>query len=136
MTDLANSLYIASSGMAAQSERLKIIAQNIANADNVGQKPDDTPYRRKIISFKNVMDKQLGVPRVQVSKIGVDSSEFRTKYDPTHPAANAEGYIFLPNVNSMIENGDLKEAERTYAANVNVVEVTKSMLQNTLGLIK
>ncbi len=136
MTDLTNSLYIASSGMAAQSERLKIIAQNIANADNVGQKPGDEPYRRKIISFKNVMDKQLGVPRLQVSKIGVDSSDLRAKYDPNHPAANNEGYIFLPNVNTMIESGDLKEAERTYAANVNVVEVTKSMLQNTIGLLK
>lgn len=134
--DLVNSLYVAASGMEAQSERLKIVAQNIANADNVGMKPGDTPYRRQVISFHNVLDKEMGVDKVKVRKVGKDDSDFQAKYDPNHPAADDKGYIFLPNVNVMVETGDLKEAQRSYEANVNVVEVTKSMLQNTIGLIR
>lgn len=134
--DLVNSLYIAQSGMEVQSERLKVIAQNIANADNVGLTPGEDPYRRQIISFQNKLDRELGVHRVEVRKVGYDKSAFKLKYDPMHPAANEQGYIKLPNVNVMIENGDLKEAQRTYEANVNVVEVTKSMLQNTVGLLR
>ncbi len=135
-SDLVNSLFIASAGMGAQSERLKIIAQNIANADNVPQYPEDQPYRRKVISFRNVMDEQLGVPTVQVYKIGTDKAPYRLKYDPFHPAANVQGYVQLPNVNTTVEMADMREAQRTYEANVKTVEITKSMIQNTLSLLR
>ncbi len=133
--DLVNSLHIASSGMGAQSERLKIIAQNIANADNVGNSPDDEPYRRKVISFRNHFDRELGADRVEVYRIGVQKGELPKKYDPNHPAADPDGYITMPNVNPLIEMSDLREAQRSYEANVNVVEVTKRMLQQTIGIL-
>jgi len=134
--DLVNSLYIAASGMHAQSERLKVVSQNIANADNTGSAPGEDPYRRKIISFKNVLDKEMGVETLQVHKIGEDQSDFVLKFDPNHPAANADGYVKLPNVNTMIEMGDLREAQRSYEANINVIEVSKGMLQQTIGLLR
>jgi flagellar basal-body rod protein FlgC len=136
MVDLINSLHVSSSGMAAQSERLKIISQNIANVDNTGSSPGAEPYRRKVISFRNQLDKELGVDKVQVYKIGVDKSDFEKKYDPNHPAADEQGYVLRPNVNTMIEMGDLREAQRSYEANVNAVEVAKSMMQNTLGVLR
>lgn len=134
--DLVNSLHIAASGMKAQSERLKIISQNIANADNTGTVPGEAPYRRKTISFKNVLDKELGIEKLEVYKVGEDPSPFEQKFDPSHPAADASGYVLRPNVNTMIEMGDLREAQRSYEANINVIEVSKGMLQQTIGLLR
>ncbi|MBI1275810.1 flagellar basal body rod protein FlgC [bacterium] len=136
MVDLINSLHISSSGMKAQSERMKIISQNIANADDTASTPGGKPYQRKVISFRNALDKELGTETVRVHKVGVDKSEFEKKYDPSHPAADAQGYVLYPNVNVMVEMGDMKEAERTYDANVQAVEVAKSMMQNTLGVLR
>lgn len=134
--DLVNSLHIASSGMMAQSDRLRIVAQNIANADAVGDKPGAQPYRRKVLSFKNALDRELGVETIRVSKYGFDQSPFNKKFDPGHPAADAEGYILTPNVNTMVEMVDMREARRGYEANLNVIEVSKSMLQQTIGLLR
>lgn len=134
--DVRDSLVIAASGMKVQSDRLRIVSQNIANADSVGDKPGATPYRRKTISFKNVLDREMGVEKVAVNKYDVDRSDFIKKYDPTHPAADNEGYVLRPNVNTMIEMVDMREAQRGYEANLNVVEVSKSMLQQTIGLLK
>ncbi len=136
MVDLVNSLYIAGSGMKAQSDRLRIVAENIANVDSVGEKPGDLPYRRKVVAFKNELDRELGVHRVRVSKVGYDKEDFKLKYDPSHPAANEEGYIQLPNVNSLIEMVDMREARRGYEANVNVIEVSKGMLMQTVNLLR
>jgi flagellar basal-body rod protein FlgC len=136
MSDLVNSLHIASSGMSVQSDRLKIISQNIANADNTAATPGGDPYRRKVISFHNLLDRELGVERVAVRKLGEDKSDFTMKYDPNHPAADDAGYIKLPNVDVMIEMGDLREAQRSYEANVNVVEVTKTMMQDVIGVLR
>jgi flagellar basal-body rod protein FlgC len=134
--ELINSLNIAASGMNAQSQRLKVIAQNIANADNVGQFPGDMPYRRKIISFDSYMDKEMGTEKVKVAGVRYDPSPMTPKYDPNHPAADPQGYIYLPNVNPVIEMTDMRETQRSYEANVNVVEVTKSMLQDTINLLR
>lgn len=134
--DLVNSLHIAASGMKAQSDRLRVVSENIANADSLGTKPGEAPYRRKVISFRNHLDKELGVDKVQVYKYGVDKSEFETKYDPGHPAADAEGYVQVPNVNTVLEMVDMREAQRGYEANLNVIEVSKGMLQRTVDMLR
>lgn len=130
------SMDIASFGMQAQSERLKLIAQNIANANSVSTEKGGLPYRRKTISFKSVFDKELGIEKVQVDKIGVDNSAYIQKYDPGNPVANAQGYVLLPNVNSIVEMTDMREAKAAYQANISVIEVTKAMIARTLELLR
>ena len=134
--DLVNSLFIAASGMKAQSDRLRIVSENIANVDSAGENPNDLPYRRKTISFKNTLDRELGVNKVEVSKYGVDRSNFIRKYDPAHPAADAEGYVDMPNINPLIEMVDMREARRGYEANVNMIEVSKGMLSQTINMLR
>lgn len=136
MTDLVNSLHIAASGMKAQGARLRVVSENIANADSLGKFPGDAPYRRKTISFKDELDREMGVDMVEIDKFGVDNSEFELKYNPSHPAANAEGYVEEPNVNTMVEMIDMREARRGYEANLNVVEVSKGMLLQTINMLK
>ena len=121
--------------MKAQSDRLRIVSENIANADSVGKFAGDEPYRRKTISFKNELDREMGIEKVAVSDYGVDKSDFEKKYDPSHPAADNEGYVLQPNVNSMVEMMDMREARRGYEANMNIIEVSKSMLQQTIGML-
>lgn len=133
---MMNSIDIAASGLTAQTERMKIISQNIANADSISQTPGGTPYQRKTISFKNVMDRQMGLEKVVVSKIGVDNSEFGKRFDPSSPAAGADGYIQTPNVNTMLEMTDMKEARNAYQANLSVIEISKNMVSRTLDLIR
>jgi flagellar basal-body rod protein FlgC len=134
--DLVSNFDIASSGLTAQNERLKIIAQNIANADSVATTAGGKPYQRKTISFKNVLDRKLGIEKVEVGKVGNDKAEFGRKFDPNNPAADADGYILTPNVNTMIEMTDMREARNSYQANLSVIEVTKSMIQRTLDLLR
>ncbi len=136
MGDLVNSLHIAAAGMKAQSSRLRIVSENIANSQSLGQFPGDLPYRRKILSFKNVLDRELGIEKVEVNKYGYDDSDFGKKYDPGHPAADAEGYVLLPNVKPMVEMMDMRESRRAYEANMNVIEVSKNMLMQTINMIK
>jgi flagellar basal-body rod protein FlgC len=136
MPDIRDSMIIAGSGMKVQSDRLRIIAQNLANADSVALTPGGDPYRRKTITFKNVLDREMGVSKVDVARYGVDNTPFRLKYDPGHPAANAEGYVKMPNVSSIIEIVDMREAQRAYEANLNVIEVSKAMVSSTLQLIR
>ena len=136
MSVLVNSLHIAASGMKAQSDRLRIVSQNIANVDSLGEFPGDQPYRRKILSFKNELDREMGVDKVKVHKYGYDDSKFKLEYNPTHPAADEKGYVQLPNVNTMIEMMDMREARRSYEANMNVIEVSKGMLLQTINMLK
>lgn len=134
--DLMESLTISAAGMRAQGQRLRVVAENLANADSVSEVPGGDPYRRKTISFKNALDRELGMETVQVSKVGVDPSDFRMKYDPGNPAADAKGYVKLPNVNSLIEMNDMREAQRSYEANLRAIEVARTMLQRTIDLIR
>lgn len=134
--DLMESLMISAAGMRAQGQRLRVVAENMANADSVSEVPGGDPYRRKTISFKNALDRELGMETVQVSKIGVDPSDFRMKYDPGNPAADDKGYVKLPNVNSLIEMTDMREAQRSYEANLRAIEVARTMLQRTIDLIR
>jgi flagellar basal-body rod protein FlgC len=130
------SLMISAAGMRAQGQRLRVVAENLANADSVSEVPGGDPYRRKTITFKNQLDRELGMETVQVSKVGVDPSDFRMKYDPGNPAADAKGYVRLPNVNSLIEMTDMREAQRSYEANLRAIEVARTMLQRTIDLIR
>ncbi len=124
-------------GMKAQSQRMKVISQNIANADSTGTSPDEEPYRRKTIYFKNTIDPETGNEIISVDKISRDyKTHFKARFDPSHPAADEDGYILLPNVNRSIENVDMKEAERSYEANLGAVETTKRMYLNTLELLR
>ncbi|MFO1242753.1 MAG: flagellar basal body rod protein FlgC, partial [Rickettsiales bacterium] len=102
----------------------------------LGRYPGDAPYRRKIVTFKNYLDKETSADLVEVDKIGYDRSNFNKKYDPNHPAADADGYVETPNVNPIIEMVDMREARRAYEANLNVVEVTKGMLNQTISLLR
>lgn len=133
---LSDALAIASSGMKAQGDRLRVVAENIANADSTGRTPDELPYRRKVVIFQNMLDKDLGINTVKVSSRKPDMSEFQKKYDPTHPAADEKGYVLYPNVNSIVEMMDMRESRRGYEANLNVIEVSKSMLSRTLDLLR
>lgn len=134
--DLIDSVHISSAGLGAQSARLKIIAQNIANAESVGTRAGAEPYRRQTISFKEVMDKETGARLVQPQKVSKDTSSFSRRYEPSNPEADENGYVLYPNVNSMVEMVDMREARRGYEANLNVIEASKSMFNDTLNLIR
>ncbi len=133
--DIFKTLHIAAAGMKVQSSRLRVIGENIANASSTATTPGGDPYRRKMISFENVLDRNLGVNTVRVANYTYDKAEFGKRYDPTHPSAGKDGFVLLPNVNPLIEMADMREALRSYEANLSVVEASKSMLQKTIDLL-
>lgn len=134
--DLTKAMTVSASGMRAQGTRLKVIAENIANADSTAETPGDLPYRRKVVTFKNEMDRSQGINTVKVEKVGVDRSDFQRRYDPTHPSADADGYVLLPNVNTIMETMDMREAQRSYEANMAVIDAARTMLSKTVDLIR
>ncbi len=134
--DLTKALTISASGMNAQGSRLRVIAENLANQDTTGSSPGAAPYRRQTITFADSLDRQAGTKVVTVAAIGEDPSAFPLRYDPSNPAANAQGYVQLPNVNSFMEMMDMREAERSYDANLSVMQATRSMLTRTIDLLK
>ncbi len=136
MTDFLSSLKIAATGLHAQTARMRVIAENLANADSAGKTPDEDPYRRRIPTFKAVMDNEIGGNVVQIGRIALDQSDFTSRYEPGHPAADASGYVRYPNVNTLIETMDMRQAQRSYEANLNVVTVTRQMLGSTLDILR
>lgn len=134
--DLATSMNIAASGMAAQSARIKVIAQNIANADSTATQAGQDPYRRQVPTFKSVFDREMGANVVKMTGVVQDQSEFRKRFDPSHPAADAAGYVTLPNVNTIVETADLREAQRSYEASMAAMDLVKTMAMTTVGNIK
>jgi flagellar basal-body rod protein FlgC len=134
--DLSKALAISARGMDAQTTRLRVIAENLANQDTTGDKPGADPYRRKTVTFDQKMDDTLGVEQVHVKQIGTDKSEFPKRYDPSNPAADTTGYVHTPNVNSFVEVMDMREAQRSFSANLNVMQVTRSMLTRAVDLLK
>lgn len=134
--DLTNSMSISAAGMKAQGARIRMISENIANAKSTGTNPGDDPYRRKTITFSTVMDRSIGAFKVQVGQLGVDQSPFKKAHMPHHPMADAAGYVNMPNVNTLIEMADLREAQRSYEANVSVIENARSMLMRTVDLLR
>ena len=134
--DLDRALRISAAGMQAQSTRLRVVAENLANRDSTAETAGGDPYRRKTVTFRNRMDRELGAPVVGVSRIGKAAGDFPTRHDPSHPAADARGYVRTPNVDSMIETMDMREAQRSYAANLSVLEVTRGMLTRTIEALR
>ena len=134
--DLSVSADIAVSGMKAQAQRLKVISENMANAESFSEVPGQDPYRRQVVTFKQYVDKETGAHLVKVDKVIKDNSEFIKKYDPNHPAADAQGYVSMPNVNPLIEMMDLKEAQRTYEANLSVMKTSREMNSQVLDILK
>lgn len=134
--DISKAIAISARGMDAQTARLRVIAENIANQDSTGSKPGADPYRRKTITFENKLDRELGIDTVQVRKVDTDRTEFPQRFDPSHPAADEKGYVRTPNVNSFVEIMDMREAQRGYSANLNVMETTRAMLTRTIELLK
>jgi flagellar basal-body rod protein FlgC len=134
--ELDKSFAVAFAGMNVQSERLKVIAENIANADSTAKNPEDDPYKRKTISFTDELDKTLGVDMVKVSKVSQVQGGFGRIYEPGNPAADESGYVKTPNVNTITEMMDMREAQRSYDANLNVIDAAKSMLSRTIDLLR
>jgi len=134
--DLLKAIEVSTSGMKAQGLRMRVIAENLANANSIANGPGDDPYQRKVVSFSNELDRALGVEMVSVKSIENDQSEFGQKYDPGHPAADANGYVRTTNVNSLIEAADMQEANRTYEANVSAIEASKTMIMRTIDLLR
>ena len=134
--NLSVSADIAVSGMKAQAERLRVISENMANADSVGIRPGEDPYRRQVVTFKNYVDEATGAQLVKVDKVLPDRSPFQMKYMPDHPAANAEGYVAMPNVNPLVEMMDMKEAQRSYDDNMSMMQTARKMNSKIFDVLK
>ena len=136
MADFNQILQVSASGMQAQSVRLRTIAENIANSESTSTTPGGDPYRRKVVTFKNVFDKAMGVDEVKVDKISTDNSQLEKRYDPQNPGADNSGYVQMPNVNPLIEMMDMRQAQRSYEANLSAISIVKTMISKTLELGK
>ena len=134
--DFLKSLTIAASGLRAQAGRMRIISENIANAESIASTPDGTPYRRKMPTFRSEFDRAVDAKIVSLGRVEMDKSDFRLKYEPGHPAADAAGNVKYPNVNPLVEMTDMREAQRSYEANINVITATRRMLQRTIDILR
>ncbi len=134
--DLLQSINISSSGMAAQSARLKMLSENIANADSVVTE-NGQPYRRKIMTFETVLDKQSGLQKVQIAKVTEDTkTPMKNVFEPSHPMADEKGFVSYPNVNTLVESLDMREASRMYEANMQAIESAKTMMARSMDLLR
>lgn len=126
----------ASSGLQSQSMRLKVVSENLANMDSTGITPGADPYRRKMVSFEQALDEATGAELVTVNRITRDQKPFRTEYDPGHPAADSQGYVKRPNVEMMVEMADMREASRSYEANLQMIKQAREMSAMMVDLLK
>ena len=136
MAELDSVMRLAASGLRAQSARMRIIAENVANASSAATEPGGTPYQRKVPVFKAELDRALGLERVEMTKAVKDRSDFQMRYEPGHPAADENGYVQYPNVSSLVEMMDLRAAQRAYEANLKVIEAGRSITNRTLDLLR
>lgn len=135
-SDLVSAMSAAASGLRAQTVRIRMSAENLANADSTATTPGGDPYRRKAPIFKDYLDRATNTERVKLAGAWQDTAPFPTRFDPTHPAADNKGYVKLPNVSALTELADLREAQRAYEANLNVVETSRSMLMKAVDILK
>lgn len=137
MSELFGAMTISAFGMKAQSQRVRVIAENMANSGTTGTTPGEDPYSRQIMTFKNEMDRQRGMELVKVDKIGNDTKRpFPIRYMPDHPAADERGYVKMPNVDSIIETMDMREAQRSYEANLGMIDQSRTMMMQTIDLLR
>jgi flagellar basal-body rod protein FlgC len=134
--ELHNAMTIAASGLKAQGTRMRVVSENIANANTTGATPDELPYRRKTITFRNELDRAAGVDMVEIDRIRKDYSPLGRRFEPNHPAANQQGYVLTPNVNTLVEMTDMKEAQRSYEANLSMIEMSRGMVSATVELLR
>ena len=134
--DFMRSMGIATSGLRAQAGRMRVISENIANADSTAPIAGGDPYRRKVPTFTAQFDRALDAQVVALGRVAQDQSAFRVKYEPNNPAADAAGNVKYPNVNSLVEMTDMRDAQRSYEANLNVIGATRRMIQRTLDILK
>jgi flagellar basal-body rod protein FlgC len=135
--DLFNAMKVSAMGMRTQGARVRVLSENVANSDSTGKTPGSDPYRRQTITFKNHLDRKLGIQEVKVDKIGEDmKTPFELKFMPGHPAADANGYVKMPNVSTLIEVMDVREAQRSYEANLGMIEQSRSMVLRTIDLLR
>jgi flagellar basal-body rod protein FlgC len=133
---IVSSLKIAASGLEAQSNRLRIVSENVANVRSTGQTPGSDPYRRKTVTFENEVDRLTGAEMVRVANYGTDRTDFTMEHDPGNPAADAEGYVKMPNVNMLTEMADMREANRSYEANLQVIKQSRELIAMTIDLLR
>jgi flagellar basal-body rod protein FlgC len=133
--DLIQTLKISVSGLDAEATRLKTVSENLANADSTASTPGGLPYRRKVVMFTDVLDRSLDAQMVKVAGIEDAAGNFQRKYDPSHPGADKDGYVLMPNVNPMLELMDMREAQRSYEANLDVIDAAKTMVSRTIDLL-
>ena len=133
---IISSLQIAASGLEAQSNRLRIVSENVANARSTGETPGSDPYRRKTVTFESEIDRLTGASLVKVSDYGKDKSDFVIEHDPGNPAADADGYVKMPNVNMLVEMADMREANRSYEANLQVIKQSRELINLTIDLLR
>ena len=134
--ELFDSMSEAAKGMKAQSTRMRVISENLANADTTSTVKGGNPYQRKLVTFKDVMNDKTNQKEVEVGKVVADQTPFTLKYDPSNPAANKAGYVKMPNVNPLIEMMDMREAQRSYEANLGVIDISKAMISDTINQIQ
>jgi flagellar basal-body rod protein FlgC len=133
---LIASAKLSSAGLEAQSARLRVVSENVANAQSTGRSPGADPYSRKTITFRSELDRALGAASVSVKNIGSDETPFPVEYDPGNPAADENGMVKKPNVNMLIEMADMREANRSYQANLQMMKQARAMISATIDLMR
>ncbi len=136
MDPLSGASQISAAGLRAQATRLRVVSENIANAQSTGSTPGADPYVRKTIAFETVLDRTTDAAGVRVKTIGADNAPFRIEHDPDHPAADANGDVKMPNVNMLIEMADMREATRSYEANLQMMKQVRAMVSATIDLLR
>ena len=136
MDDISTAMQISAAGMRAQSGRIRVVAENLANANSLAEAPGLDPYRRQVPIFSSYVDRALGADLVELTEVTLDPSAFDLRYDPNHPSADEKGYVSLPNVNPLVEMMDLREAQRSYEANLGALDVMRSMAAATLRILE
>jgi len=134
--DLKQSMMISAAGLRAQSVRMRIISENLANQDSTATRPGEAPYSRKLVTFRSMMDRELGIETVKPGRVTTDKTPFGRKYEPGHPAADANGYVLTTNVEPLIELMDMRQAERSYEANLNAIEASRNMMARTVEILR
>lgn len=136
MDDLNTAMQIAASGLRAQSGRIRVVAENLANANSTASAPGLDPYRRQVPVFSTFVDRAIGAELVELERVTLDPTEFALEFNPSHPSANPDGYVAMPNVNPLVEMMDLREAQRSYEANLGAMETLRSMSVSTLRILE